>query len=76
MKISGRIKALIIMAVAIYVVAHVVRVMVMMLARPAMLRLPAREARPRPAMLRLPAREARPRLTSAERKALKSCSRC
>ncbi|WP_110690769.1 hypothetical protein [Salinicola endophyticus] len=62
MKISGRIKALIIMAVAIYVVAHVVRVMVMMLARPA--------------MLRLPAREARPRLTSAERKALKSCSRC
>ncbi|KFF48400.1 hypothetical protein GY26_14360 [Gammaproteobacteria bacterium MFB021] len=62
MKISGRIKALIIMAVVIYVVAHVVRVMVMMLARPA--------------TLRLPAREARPRLTRDERKALKSCSRC
>lgn len=34
MKISGRIKALILMAVAVYVLAHVVRVMSMMLVRP------------------------------------------
>jgi hypothetical protein len=67
-KISGRIKALIIMAVVVYVLAHVVRAMLMTLIRPhALLHPPRRSSElPRPAS----------RLKCDEAETLKHCTRC
>ncbi|WP_110706941.1 hypothetical protein [Salinicola sp. CR57] len=68
MKISGRIKALIVMAVVIYVLAHVVRAMVMMLLRSSPL-LPASRR-----SSALPSRT--PRLERDDAETLKHCTRC
>ncbi|WP_110597567.1 hypothetical protein [Salinicola lusitanus] len=68
MKISGRIKALIVMAVVIYVLAHVVRAMVMMLLRSTPL-LPASRR-----SSALPSRT--PQLEQDAAETLKHCTRC
>ncbi|WP_110654761.1 hypothetical protein [Salinicola halimionae] len=65
MKISGRIKALIIMAVVVYVLAHVVRAMLMTLVRSNALPGPSSKAS-RPA----------PRLENHDDETLKHCTRC
>jgi len=67
-KISGRIKALIIMAVVVYVLAHVVRAMLMTLARSSTLLHPPRQAP------RLSRRT--PRLECDDAETLKRCTRC
>lgn len=61
MKIPGRIKALIVMAVVIYVLGHVVRAMALTLTRPLAL---------------LPSPRRFPRLGREEDKTLKHCTRC
>ena len=69
MKISGRIKALIVMAVVVYVLAHVVRAMLMTLIRSNALLHPSR---PSP-------RVSRPTSRHGERddvETLKQCTRC
>ncbi|OLO04554.1 hypothetical protein [Salinicola socius] len=68
MKISGRIKALIIMAVVVYVLAHVVRAMLMTLLRSNPLLHPARRSS------QLPPRT--PRLERDDAETLKHCTRC
>lgn len=68
MKISGRIKALIVMAVVVYVLAHVVRAMLMTLIRSnALLHLPHQTPR-------VPRRTPRRECDDAE--TLKQCTRC
>ncbi|KAA0018173.1 hypothetical protein F0A16_10615 [Salinicola corii] len=68
MKISGRIKALIVMAVVVYVLAHVVRAMLSTMLRSNVLLHPLR---------RSPASPRRtPRLESDEAETLKHCTRC
>ncbi|MGM8851796.1 hypothetical protein ACS8E6_14960 [Salinicola halophyticus] len=68
MKISGRIKALIIMAVVVYVLAHVVRAMLMTLIRPHALLHPPRRSSALP--------RSAPRLECDEAETLKHCTRC
>lgn len=68
MKISGRIKALIVMAVVVYVLAHVVRAMLMTLMRSNALLNPSR---PSPRVARqMPHRECN------DAETLKQCTRC